>query len=196
MSDLTRSEFFKGCLMGFCACAAPAAVSAQSASAPANPEVERVKSQLEAARLRYGLLVQILDTKLDETKKREILDALGRECARQYRAMTFEKYRGDIDGFLRFVQGPEGWVEKVDYDKAAGTIRIVDRSTRCSCPLVQRGITPATQCQCTLGWQRETYSAILGQPVDATLEQSILRGDARCVFVVRVLPRGTTAPEL
>jgi hypothetical protein len=194
MLEMTRSEFFKGCVMGFCACAAPVAVGAQSGSVPANPDAERLKGQLEAARIRYGLLVHTLDDKLDEAKKREILDALGRECARQYRAMTFEKYKGDIDGFLRFVQSPDGWVEKAEYDKAAGVIRIVDRSKRCTCPLVQKGVTPALQCQCTLGWQRETYAAILGQPVDAELEESILGGGTRCVFLVKLLPRGETPP--
>jgi predicted hydrocarbon binding protein len=37
-----------------------------------------------------------------------------------------------------------------------------------------------------LGWQKQTYSAILGKPVEAELEESILRGSGRCVFRIQV----------
>jgi hypothetical protein len=106
-----------------------------------------------------------------DTRKR-ILDNLGRECAWQFRERTFAKYKGDIHGFLKSIQGPEGWVEKVEYDEQAGTIRIFDRSPICTCPLVKEGLTSVEQCDCSLGWQRETYSAILGRPVDAVVEKS------------------------
>jgi hypothetical protein len=51
---------------------------------------------------------------------------------------------------------------------------------------VKPGVTPPDFCNCTLGWQKEAYSAILGRPVEAELEESILRGGSRCVFRIRI----------
>jgi len=84
------------------------------------------------------------------------------------------------------LEGPDGGALKTEYDEKAGNIRVFDRGPHCSCPPVKEGLTSA-QCDCTLGWQRETYSAILGLPVDGAVEESILRGDKRCVFRMTVL---------
>ena len=67
-------------------------------------------------------------------------------------------------------------------DERAGLIRVVDKGHTCSCPLVKQGLTPPEFCDCTLGWQEEAYSKMLGRPVKAELEESILRGGRRCVF--------------
>ncbi len=90
-------------------------------------------------------------------------------------------------GFLTAIQLPSGWVEKTEYNEATGTIRIFDRSKTCTCTLVDEKFTPSDQCECILGWQKETYSRILGKPVDAVLEESILRGSTRCVFRIQVV---------
>jgi predicted hydrocarbon binding protein len=130
--------------------------------------------------------VTILDSTLDQSTKEKVFDSLGRECGRQFRAITWEKYRGNLKGFLAFAQSPEGWMAKADFDESTGTLRVVDRSSTCTCPLVRKGLTPDTQCLCTLGWQRETYSQITGKPVDVQLEESILRGSSKCVFRIRI----------
>lgn len=182
MTEITRTDFMKHCLTGLCSCAAiPLLPRAASADAT-DSEADWLKEQLDAVRIRYAKLLGILDRELPAAQKAKIMRELGRECAQQFRASTFEKYRGNIDGFLQSIQQPDGWVEKVEYDKAAGFIRITDRARKCTCPLVKSGMTPDLQCQCTLGWQEETYSAILGRPVQATLEESILRGAQRCVY--------------
>ncbi|HWR36227.1 MAG TPA: hypothetical protein VN622_10195 [Clostridia bacterium] len=189
MKTMNRSEFMKCCTLGMCSCVATLAFSApQAAVAQANnPEADRLKSQLEAVRIRYAKLVSVLDESLDEPTRKKILESLGRECAKQFGSETFEKYRGDIKGFLKSIQEPGKWVEKAEFDEAAGSIRIIDKAQKCSCPLVEKGLTPSSQCDCTLGWQKETYSAILGKPVEAEVEESILRGGQRCVFRIKVV---------
>jgi predicted hydrocarbon binding protein len=182
MSSVTRSEFMKCCVAGFCSCAVMAVEPTASAEEAPNPETEWLKSQTEAMRVRYAKLAAALDQELNEEQKTKVFENMGRECARQFRSITFDKYRGDIDGFLQSIQRLDGWVEQVEYNKQAGIIRIIDRAGKCTCPLVKAGMTPAVQCKCTLGWQKETYSAILGRNVDAELEESILRGGKRCVF--------------
>jgi len=182
MTAVTRSEFMKCCVAGLCSCAAIAVVPEASAQQGTNPEADWLRSQTDAMRIRYAKLVNVLDQELNEEQKAKVFESMGRECARQFRSITFDKYKGDIDGFLKSIQRPDGWVEKVEYDKEAGIIRIFDRAGKCTCPLVKAGVTPAVQCKCTLGWQKETYSAILGRPVEAEVEESILRGGKRCVF--------------
>jgi len=186
MAEITRSEFVKCCAAGMCSCVAFAAMPEAAEAQSANPEFDRIKWQLEAARVRYAKLLEILEQNVDEPALRRMMDQLGRECARQFRARTFDKYKGDIHGFLEAIQRPDGWVEKVEYDEAAGVLRVFDRSPTCTCPLVKEGLTSTEQCYCTLGWQKETYSAILGRPVDASVEKSILRGDKGCIFRITV----------
>lgn len=182
---MDRHDFLKGCLTGACACAAwavmpPDADAGQSASTDA----DRAKRELDAVRLRYARLVEILGRELDADAQRRVFRALGRECAQQFKHMTFERFQGDIVGFLAYAKGPSGWMTKADYDEKSGTITIVDRASRCTCPLVDQALTPGLQCECTLGWQEATYGAILGRPVRASLSESILRGSSRCVFTV------------
>lgn len=186
MPNTTRSEFLKCCLLGACACAVPSAAAEEKSAVAANPEAEWLRGQMDAVRIRYAKLVNILDATLDQPSKEQVFDSLGRECGRQFRSMTWDKYRGNIKGFLDFAQGPEGWMAKADYDEKAGTLRVVDRANKCTCPLVKQGLTSATQCLCTLGWQSETYTQILGKPVHVELEESILRGGTKCVFRIHV----------
>jgi predicted ArsR family transcriptional regulator len=181
MAEITRQDFVKCCAMGVCSALVPVTASA---SADDGDSAE-LKWQLDAARLRYAKFLDVLNQEVDPATKKKILRSLGRQCAQQYRSATFDKYKGDIKGFLKAVQ--PGWFAKAEYDEKAGLIRIVDRATKCACPLVQQGVTSGDQCQCTLGWQEETYSRILGRPVEAELEESILRGGRRCVYVVRIL---------
>jgi predicted hydrocarbon binding protein len=184
--EVTRNEFLKCCAAGICSCVALTSPELAAAET-SNSNIEQMQQQLEASRIRYAKLVSILEKTLDEATRQRIFDSLGRECARQFCSRTFDKYKGDLAGFLKSVEGPDGWAVKTEYDEKAGIIRVFDRGPHCSCPLVKEGLTSGAQCDCTLGWQRETYSAILGRPVDAAVEESILRGGKRCVFRMTVL---------
>jgi hypothetical protein len=182
---ITRNEFLKCCAAGVCSCVTviPEAAMAETS----NAEIEQLHSQLEAARIRYAKLVSILEENLDEATRKRVFDSLGRECAGLFRSRTFDKYKGDLARFLKSVEGPDGWAVKTEYDEKAGVRRVFDRGPHCSCPLVKEGLTSGAHCDCTLGWQRETYSAILGRPVDGAVEESILRGGKRYVFRMTVL---------
>ena len=188
MAEMTRSEFLKGCAVGACSCSLVALSTTGAAEAQsADSEVSALKAQREAIRIRYAKLLGILDDEVDAATRKRIFERLGRVCADQFRAITYDKYKGDIRGFLAAIAAPSGWVEKTEYNEKTGTIRIFDRSKTCTCPLVDEKLTPADQCECTLGWQKQTYAAILGKPVEAELEESILRGSNRCVFRIQVV---------
>lgn len=181
---MTRNDFMTSCTLGMCSCAASVLLPQDSANAQSNnPELDELRWKLDAAQKRFAKLVGILNQNLDGPARKKIFESLGRECAQDYRGLT-DKYKGDLKGFLGEVQ--KRWVTNADYDEKAGTLRIVDKASTCTCPLVKPGLTPPEFCNCTLGWQKETYSAILGKPVDAEVEESILRGGKRCVFRIRI----------
>lgn len=181
---MTRTDFMKSTL-GMCSCAAlaflpPQAVQAQSG----NPDLDALKWKLDAARTRFAMLVGILKDNVDDATRKRIFESLGRQCATRYDSLT-DQYKGNLPGFLEEIQ--KQWVAQAEYDAKAGTIRVVDKSKTCTCPLVDESLTPSDFCNCTLGWQKATYSKILGRPVDAELEESILRGGSRCVFRMQVI---------
>jgi predicted hydrocarbon binding protein len=181
---MKRTEFLKACLVGVSSCAAcgvGAFDAAGDESGAAGQDAASSKT-LDAIRIRYAALLAAIGRHVPEDTQRTIFRELGRECARQFKGMTYEKYAGNLGGFLDEARGPNGWMASAEYDRAAGVLTIVDRATSCTCPLVKRDLTPAVQCECTLGWQEETYSRILGRPVKASVSESILRGNTRCVF--------------
>ena len=181
---MTRSQFLKGCASGTCSCAAVALVPLEPARAQTgNSEAAELQRKIDACQVRFAKLVGILNQNLDPPMRKKIFQSLGRECARQYQDLT-GKYANDLEGFLAMARTK--WIEKVEFDEKAGTIRITDKGPNCTCPLVKQGSTPPEFCDCTLGWQKEAYSAMLGRPVEAELEESILRGGSRCIFRIRI----------
>lgn len=181
---MTRTDFMKSTL-GMCSCAALAFLPAEATLAESgNPEMDELKWKLDAARTRFAMLVNILKDNVDEPTRKKIFESLGRQCATRYDSLT-DQYKGNPQGFLDEIQ--KRWVAKAEYDEKRGTIRVVDKSKTCTCPLVDESLTPSEFCHCTLGWQKATYSKILERPVDAELEESILRGSTRCVFRMQVI---------
>jgi hypothetical protein len=180
---MTRSEF---CCAGLCTISGLTALAAapQSQTPPPAEALGELTWKLDAAQTRMAKLLGILNETLDESSRKRLLNRLGQECAANYRTMA-DKYRGNVRGFLAEAQ--KSWMASAEYDERAGTIRIVDKSGHCTCPLVKEGVTPKEFCNCTLGWQESMYSQMLGRRVQAELEESILRGDKRCVFRIRVI---------
>lgn len=189
---ISRKDFVKNCAAAVCAtglcCGAktPQAHAADDAPQSCDPkELANVRDRADAARLRFSKLIEILETRLPENERKQTLHALGARCADTYRASLIDRYKGNLKGFLD--EGRRLWMAEADYDEARGTIRIVDKSSTCSCPMVKVGVTPPSFCDCTLGWQVEAYSTIIGRPVTAELEESILRGSKRCVYRIKVI---------
>lgn len=191
---MNRKEFVRDCAAAMCAasfcCAGKSAEAIETfdeskAGACDPKELQELSDRADVARLRFSKLIEILETRLPEQERKQILHTLGGRCADTYRANLIDRYKGDINGFLE--EGRRHWMAQADYDEANGTIRIVDKGPSCSCPMVKVGKTPGSFCDCTLGWQEQTYSEILGRPVKAELEESILRGGKRCIYRIRIV---------
>ena len=189
---INRKDFVKGCAAALCGggvcCGLKASggqITEEKTTACDSKQFSELRDRADAARLRFSKLIEIIEGRLPEDERKEILHALGGKCADTYRAGLIDRYKGDIEGFLE--EGRRNWMAEATYDRAKGTIRIVDKGPSCSCPMVRVGTTPGSFCDCTLGWQEETYSEILGRRVKAELEESILRGGKRCVYRISVI---------
>jgi hypothetical protein len=184
---MKRNDFLKTCGVGVCGCGVlgllvPLSARAESGEGqtPSVPaDYDQLKRQLEGSLERFAKLVSIMGEDLDGATRDKILARLGRECAQDYKAF-FQKYRGDLQGFLAKIK--TAWVEQAEYDEKAGLVRIIGKPAPCACPLVKAGRTPADFCNCSLGWQQEAFSTVMGKPVAAEIEESVLRGGSRCSF--------------
>ncbi len=188
---MKRSEFLQTCAAGVCGCGlmallppAPARSEEKKDQAAApSAECEAQKRQLDGARERFAILMSVVDEQLDDATRRKLLQQTGRECARPWSGF-FEKYRGDLPGFL--AQAKSAWLESADYDEKTGVLRLAGKPAPCACPLAKAGRTPASFCDCSLGWNQAAFSTVLGKPVDVHLEESVLRGGTRCRFRITI----------
>ena len=188
---MKRNDFVKKCAAGVCGCGvlgflAPLSALAENGkgqTAPAPADNAPLKQELDGSRERFAKLLSIMGEDLDGATRDKILARLGHECAQDYSSF-FQKYRGDLQGFLAKIK--TAWVEKAEYDEKTGVLRVVGKPNPCACPLVKVGRTPADFCNCTLGWQQEAFSTVLGKPVTAEIEETVLRGGTRCSFRITV----------
>ena len=185
---MKRNEFFKTCASGICGCGvlgllAPLAARAADtdttapAAVPVDPEL--LKQQLDGARERFAKLLAIMGEHLDNATRSKILQSLGSQCSQPY-GPFFNKYRGDLQGFLDKIK--TAWVERTEYDEKTGILRVIGKPAPCACPLVKAGRTPVEFCDCSGGWNQAAFSTVLGRPVTIEIEESVLRGGTRCSF--------------
>jgi hypothetical protein len=183
---MNRTEFFKtACTLGVCSCFGVRLFgqNEEPKETEETPEVKKLTKKLDFVQRRFAQLNTILNAHLSEDAKKKILEELGRTCAKDYISFA-EKYKGNLDGFLKAIQ--EEWGEQVEYDKNNQTIKIVgQKQTNCFCPFAKTGVTPIDFCNCSIGWQKENYETILGKPVSVTINESILRGGERCSFTIK-----------
>jgi predicted hydrocarbon binding protein len=145
-------------------------------------EVENLKWRLDLLQRRFARLIEILDSTLDEETLRGIIEGLGRYCSG---AIGFiQEHEGDVEGYFEEIR--QRWGEEAEFDRERGVITVVTPERECVCPLVCGQAVPASFCDCSLGWQKQTYETILGKPVEVELKESALRGSKRCVFEIRV----------
>ncbi len=181
------------CGMGMCSCAASVMFedlsSGTQSDASENKKFQELQKELNSCKWwldhtkkQIAKLWELLEPHLDEKQRLELIEQLGRNCAKSIG--WAEKYRGDPEGFFKLMERSQG--EKFEYDKTNGIIKITTPERDCVCRLVNSKLTPAYFCQCSIGWQKYTYETILGKAIDAELKESVLRGSKRCVFQIRI----------
>jgi predicted hydrocarbon binding protein len=190
-TPVDKRTFLKSaCELGACACAgalggADAAVGSDDGDelAALRDVNRRLDWRLNLARRQLATLLTEIEPIVDSQTRTRIMRQLGRNCAKSLG--WAEKYRGDPKGFFQHMRETAG--ETLSMDEEQRVISIVTPERPCVCPLVADNEAPAYYCDCSLGWQMETYETILGRPVEVTLKESALRGSTRCVFEIRVV---------
>jgi hypothetical protein len=177
---MDRKNFFKSaCGLGFCSCIGVGLLSGGNLRAAEEPEIDW-KDRF--VKYRFAKLIGILDLKLDEKMKNEIIESLGKECSKEGFA---QNYINNPDGFFNEIHNR--WGENAIYNKESGLIRIETPERDCVCPLVDSKTISKSICQCSVGWQAQTYTTILGKEVKAACVESVIRGGKRCVFEIQIL---------
>jgi hypothetical protein len=110
-----------------------------------------------------------------------------------------------VDAVLAFMASDPGWGEKGAYregsiiyhtknpcDPEGFTKATTDKEKRtayCFCPVIRHKLEqgmPVTYCLCGGGWYRQQWEAATGKPVRVGVARSLLKGDDRCTFSVRL----------
>ena len=182
-----RREFMgTACTLAACSCPTATLLAQEQATDQAQEppvDVGRLQWKLAAAEQRFAYLLEIMDAQLPKRTRARLLEALGRRCAGHYMEMA-DRHKGNVRGYLEEAQ--KQWVAKVQWAEDGRSFKVIDKSPTCTCPLVGTGKTSPTMCNCSAGWQKETYAYITGGPVKVAVEQSVLRGDPQCVFRIQL----------
>lgn len=181
---MDRKEFLTSVgRLGVCSCVGIALMTPKENYAnQEDTNAAALKQSISFAQRRFAKLIEILGPYLEASQKTEILQQLGRSCS-QESASTFNKYQNNLEGFLSSIK--EQWAEKVEYNKTEKRVTIYGKKMeQCFCPLADKTVTPTDLCECSIGWQKNTFETIIGRPVTARVEESILRGGQRCTFSV------------
>ena len=178
---MKREEFLKtAALCGFCACARMPAPGAEAVKD--NPQLKALQRKMEFVHLRFAKLIAMLGKTLPQAELNQLLDQLGRECSREF-APLYGKFKGNVEGFLEMCR--QDWKMKYKHDPVARRVVVYGEKTgKCVCPFVDPARMDAAFCNCSLGWQQETFSTVIGKEVKVSILNSVLRGGRSCDFAI------------
>ena len=175
---MDRKEFLRSaCGLGVCGCVLGALdPSDVSAAATAQAPDQR----LAFARYQVAKMVGFMAADPTAPACAQILQNTGRECARL--GGLGAKFKGDPEGY--FATARKNWGTEFSWDKQRGVVTVAVAEGECSCPLVDSQRTSPFFCNCSVGYQKQSFESVFGRPVQAVLKSSKLDGSKRCVFEV------------
>lgn len=177
---MDRKEFLKRvCGIGACGCAA---VFFNPTEPLLAEETVAVDGRLAFARHQIAKMVGFMAEGANGGVCAGVIEKTGRECAKLGQLQA--KYRGDPEGY--FAAAKKNWGTDFSWDKEKGVITVTVPEGECGCPMVDNKKMPAVWCNCSVGYQKETFETVFGKPVQASLKVSKLGGGKRCVFEVRI----------
>jgi predicted hydrocarbon binding protein len=183
MNTMERKEFLQSaCTLGMCSCAGVSFLSGGTLPASFDDTKKESDWRLGFIQKRFAKMIGGMDSTIDQETKTKILENVGRTCAKE-NAASFAKFKGDPESFLEDMK--RQWAERTEYDKYTKTMKIIGKKQEsCFCPFVDKSMTPKDFCNCSIGFNKEAFETIMGQPVDVKVEESILRGGERCSFTI------------
>jgi hypothetical protein len=178
---MDRKTFIRGCACGLYAGAASLIPAASLSSADTKKTEDW---RIRFVQRRYPKLLEILSRRMGADTLNGVLHELGTCCA-SFDDKSTKKYRGDLDGFVRYIQGGVSG-DTVAYDRQKGVLTMTSpERTTCFCPFYGAN-SPELACNCSLGWQQHTWETFFQKKVTVNLKESVIRGGKRCVFEIQV----------
>ena len=175
---MDRKEFLKNaCGLGVCGCV----LSVLGPSEVLAATTTQVPDQrLAFARYQVAKMVGFMAADTAAPACARILENTGRECSKLGGLST--RFKGDPEGY--FATAKKNWGTEFSWDKQKGVITVAVAEGECTCPLVDTKRTLPFFCNCSVGYQKESFETVFGRPVRASLKESKLGGSTRCVFEV------------
>jgi hypothetical protein len=179
---MERKEFlFKSC--AFCGCAGLTMLTGQTVKAATDDGKEDWR--IDFMQKRFAHLVDYMKSNIDDKARNKMIEEIGRFCAQQSRN-DYAKFAGNIEEYLKDLESK--WIEKTDYDKENKTIRMLGKKQEaCACAFAGKTNISPDFCNCSKGWMKEAFSTIVGQPVDVSIDSSLLMGGDRCSFTIKLI---------
>jgi hypothetical protein len=175
---MDRKEFLKtACGLGMCGCALNLFGTTTPLLAAETPAEDQ---RLAMVRYQLAKLLGFMAAGTPAGTCAGILEQTGRECAKL--GQLGARFKDDPEGY--FAAAKQNWGTDFTWDKEKGIVTVAVAEGDCGCPLVDKRRTPAVWCNCSVGYQKESFEAIFGRPVQARLMASKLDGAKRCVFEV------------
>ena len=175
---MDRRELLRSaCGLGVCGCVLSALDPSEVLAAPT---AQAPDQRLAFARYQVSKMVGFMAADPTAPACAQILQNTGRECARL--GGLGAKFKGDPEGY--FATARKNWGTEFSWDKEKGVITVAVAEGECNCPLVDNKRTLPFFCNCSVGYQKESFQNVFGRPVTATLKQSKLAGGKRSLYQV------------
>ena len=176
---MDRKEFLKNvCGLGVCGCVLNLPVAMDSL----HGEDAAIDQRLVFARHQLSKMVGFMAADTTSNAAVGILQKTGRECAKL--GTLHANFKNDPEGY--FAAAKKSWGTDFAWDKDSNRITVAVAEGQCGCPLVDAKRTPVLWCNCSVGYQMETFETIFGKRIHASLKESKLNGGKRCIFEIRL----------
>jgi predicted hydrocarbon binding protein len=142
----------------------------------------RLEWRLNQAKMQYRRYLTLTIPLIPSDKLNAIFQDLGKNCARLLGWAS--KYKGNPEGFFKFMKEFNG--EDISFSEDKSAITVITKNRPCDCPLMKGTCMDGTYCDCSIGWQKETYETILGKKVNVIIKESCFRGADKCVFEIEI----------
>lgn len=180
---MNRKDFFKNiCKYSVCGCTGMMLISPVNLLAnDDDPEEKEEDWRIGFIQNRIAKFIEGMNSELDKETLTALLENMGKSCAKE-NVEGYVKFKGDLSGYLKSI---EKWVEKIEHDEEKGIVKIIGKKNNsCFCPFVDISKMPKEFCNCTKGWNKETYETIIGKQVDVKIDSTVLWGGERCGFTI------------
>jgi len=161
------------------------------------PDLKRLQLVKEVSGKWISSVIGVLEN-WDPVKRCQLLELAGRTCAHDPRATVdlaqqlcqdIEDVNERLEHFQKGFSIPDhfwNWDVKENQLRSV-TFEYRSEEAPCACPLVRTGTIAlnGVLCECSHGWVKEHFEALLDQEVQVTIESTVARGGDCCRFTVR-----------